>query len=94
MALGVVSRIIIAVLGQFCVEVITQRLYPYTKCSCRISNKFLQKALNHKNVFGGFAGIALIKLEKVCQIFSCFNPCSSFQSLVSLAAVFGMSHNL
>ena len=38
-----------AVLGQFCSEVITQCLYPYTKCSYKvtkkISNKFHQEAL-------------------------------------------------
>ena len=74
----------IAVLGQFSAEVITSSLYPYKKCSCivmkRISIKFHQKALNHKMFLVVFAGIAL-KLEKVCHIFSCFNPCLSFQAL-------------
>ena len=42
-------------IGQLCAEVITQYLYPYKKCSCRVvaklSNKFRQGTLHYKLLF-------------------------------------------
>ena len=74
----------IAVLGQFCAEVITC-LHPYTKCYCRvmlkISNKIHQGAQTIIISLVIFTGVAL-KLENVDSTFSSFN---SFPSLPLVA---------
>ena len=44
----------IAVLSQFCAEVITQRLHPYTKCSSRLTKKISNKFHHHNNFFHDF----------------------------------------
>ena len=52
----------IAVLGQFCAEVISSSLYPYKKYSCRdmkeTSNRLHQRTQTIK-MFGDFSGQAL-----------------------------------
>ena len=69
----------VAVLGQFCAQVITQCLYNTQNALLgiwNISNKFYQGAL----IIIIFVSMAL-KLEKVGQTFSSFNECSFLPSV-------------
>ena len=72
-----------AILGQFCVKIITKCLYLYTKCSCKtmrkISHEFYQGELTIIILGVIFENIAS-KLEKIGPIFSSFNPFSSMPS--------------
>ena len=76
----------IAVLGQFCVEVISWCVYLYIKCSCRvmnkISNKFHLGALTVIILLVIFVDIAL-KLDKIEPTFSSLNPCPSLPSVAT-----------
>ena len=72
----------IAVLCQFCAEVIFHNLLPnapvvINKVSSHITNS------THNNFWWIFEGIALLKLEKIGPTFSSVNPCPSLPSVAT-----------
>ena len=73
----------IAVLGQFCADVISQCPNPYIKCSSRDIKKLSNKSPKGALTIIFFQRILQAMHKKLAQLFSSFNPFPSMPSVAT-----------